>query len=392
MASDEGFPTSVAVVEEDAFTLSQIVRALGDVQNVTPYNSLGEFLVARPPAALRHIVILGPSQAREAVLGDVNELVRAEPGTGALLVVAVPDATVLRLAIRAGLDDAVPLERIREDLRPAVEEVDARLRVAVVEPSSASHAASEMARGRVASVFSPKGGVGRSVVAVNLAVSFASKTRRKVVLIDADPQFGDVSVMLRLSPAHTFVDAVAAGDRLDSTLLESLLTHDSRSGIYVLAAPTDPTTPAKITAKSVSVLLEVLRAMGALVVVDTPRVLDDVVVQFLSESDDIVYLVGMDIPSVKNARLGLQVLELVQIPLQRVLLVLNRADSRVQLSPRDVEKVLEMKLDVSLPSDALVPKSVNRGAPAVLEHSRFAGQIHEMADLLLSRGSAEVSA
>ena len=80
-----------------------------------------------------------------------------------------------------------------------------------------------------------------------------------------------------------------------------------------------------------------------------------------------------------------------QIPLQRVLLVLNRADSRVQLSPRDVEKVLEMKLDVSLPSDALVPKSVNRGAPAVLEHSRFAGQIHEMADLLLSRGSAEVS-
>ena len=156
MASDEGFPTSVAVVEEDAFTLSQIVRALGDVQNVTPYNSLGEFLIARPPAALRHIVILGPSQAREAVLGDVNELVRAEPGTGALLVVAEPDATVLRLAIRAGLDDAVPLERIREDLRLAVEEVDARLRAAVTEPSSASRAATEMARGRVASVFSPK--------------------------------------------------------------------------------------------------------------------------------------------------------------------------------------------------------------------------------------------
>jgi pilus assembly protein CpaE len=127
--------------------------------------------------------------------------------------------------------------------------------------------------------------------------------------------------------------------------------------------------------------------MADYVVVDTTPILDDRVLQVLSESDDIVYVVGMDIPSVKNARLGLQALEAVQVPLQRVLLVLNRADSRVHLSARDVERSLRMKVDAALPSDALVPQSVNRGAPAVLEfeRSRFAARMREIADLVVSR-------
>jgi len=384
--------TAIAVIEDDAVMLSQIVRALELWPNVHPYNNLDEVLKTRS-GSFRHLVlVLGPSQAEQTVFDRVGELVRVERGIGALLVVDTPDTTVLRSALRAGLDDVIPLERIGVDLVAGILELERHLREATAEIRAASHSPSVAPRGHVVSVFSPKGGVGRSVVAVNLAVAFAERTRRRVVLIDTDPQFGDVSMMLRLNPAHTLVDAVAAGDRLDPSLLESLFTHDERSGVDVLAAPTDPTVPTKLTPKAISRVIEVLRGMGALVVIDTPRSLDDVVLQVLSESDDIVYLVGMDVPSVKNARLGLQALEVVQIPLDHVLIVLNRADSRVQLSPRDVEKVLEMKLDISLPSDVIVPKSVNRGVPAVLseDRSRFTTHIYEMAELLLSRAAAEV--
>lgn len=393
MEPDTHVATAIAVVENDAMTLAFIVRGLSPFANVAPYNSVDEVLAARPAGLRELALVLGPSQADEAVLERVGELIRAEPGTGALLVVSVPDTAILRLALRAGLDDAVPLERIGSDLVPAVEELAHRLGAATAELRRAAASAADAARGRIISVFSPKGGVGRSIVAVNLAVAMAARTRRRVVLVDADPQFGDVSVMLRLSPIHTLVDAIAVGDRLDPSLLESLLTRDDRSEVDVLAAPTDPTMPAALSPKAVSSVLRVLRDMGALAVIDLPRVLDDVVLQVLSESDDIVYLVGMDIPAVKNARLGLQALELVQIPLERVLVVLNQADSRVQLSARDVERVLEMKLDVSLPSDPLVPKSVNRGTPAVLsrERSRFSTQIYELAELVLARVSAEAA-
>ena len=383
--------TAIAVVEEDAITLSRMVRSLESLPNVSPYNNVDDVLARRPSGFLQIALVLGPSQASELVLEQVGKIVRAEPGTGALLVVAAPDSSVLRSALRAGLDDAVPLDRMAEDLVPALRVLASRLYDATADLRQAAASAAEAARGRVASVFSPKGGVGRSVVAVNLAAAFAARTRRRVVLVDADPQFGDVSVMLRLNPLHTLADALEAGDRFDPTLCESLLTHDARTGIDVLAAPTDPTTPPSQSAKSISSVIRVLREMGALVVIDTPRSLDDVVLQVLSESDDIVYLVGTDVPSVKNARLGLQALELVQISINNVLIVLNKAESRVQLSSRDVEKVLEMRIDISLPNDALVAKSVNRGSPAVIsrERSRFSAEMFVMAELLLARAAAE---
>jgi len=385
--------TAIAVVEDDAVVLSQIVRALELWPSVHPYNNLEDVLKTRSDTFRHLVLVLGPSLAEQSVFDQVGELVRLEPGYGALLVVDTPDNAVLRSALRAGLDDVISLERIGVDLVAAILELERRLREATVELRPPPISTIPAPRGHVVSLFSPKGGVGRSVVAVNLAVAFAERTRRRVVLIDTDPQFGDVAMMLRLNPIHTLVDAVAAGDRLDPSLLESLFTHDERSGVDVLAAATDPTVPAKFTPKAISRVIEVLREMGAIVVIDTARSLDDVVLQVLSESDDIVYLVGMDVPSVKNARLGLQALEVVQIPLSHVLVVLNRADSRVQLSPRDVEKVLEMKLDISLPSDVVVPKSVNRGVPAVLseERSRFTSHIYEMAELLLSRATAKAA-
>ncbi len=248
------------------------------------------------------------------------------------------------------------------------------------------------ARAAVTSVFSPKGGVGKSVLAVNLAAALAQSCGQPVAILDLDLQFGDVSVMMRLQPAHTLSDAISAGDLLDETLLRSFLVRHDKSGVYVLGAPTSPSDADQVEPATILRVLELMREMFAHVIIDTPPHLSEVVLQAVAESDLVAFLVAMDVPSVKNARLGLQAFELLRLPMDKVLLVLNRADSKVHLAPHDVERALELRVHLSLPSDPVVPQSVNQGVPVQIAYprSRFAGQVAQLAEIVMSR--AEQSA
>ncbi|HLI53922.1 MAG TPA: AAA family ATPase [Acidimicrobiales bacterium] len=384
---------AVAVVEEDAVVLTQLVRFLVSDFDVSPFCTLDEVLDAGLVGGPGVVLVLGPSEGQEEVLDRVGALARAERGVASVLVVDEADAALMRLALRSGIDDAVSFEQAGSDLVAAVEElrrVVANEVAARSAPPDAT-AAEGPRRGRIITVFSPKGGVGKSVVSVNLAASLARREGSRVVLVDADLQFGDIAVMLRLAPVHNIVEAAQAGGRLDSSFLESLLVRHESSGVSVLASPTDPSSGEKVTAGSITAILDVLRGIATDIVVDTPPLLDDVVLQLLAESDEIVFLVGMDVPSLKNARLGIQAFEVLQLPLERVLVVLNRANSKVYLSSRDVEKTLQMKVDAALPSDALVPQSVNKGVPAVMEfdRSKFAASVHDLARLVIERSAQE---
>lgn len=383
--------TSVAVIEEDAVVLAQLVDALQAQAGVRAFLCLDEVLEQGPLDPEGSVLVLGPSQMDEVVLDRTAALLQTRPSVGALMVVEEADAAVLRIALRAGLDDAVAMARVGEDLPQAVKDLSFRLRSARPAFAGPAQVTTTRRRGRVTTVFSPKGGVGKSVVAVNLATALARRDGQTVALVDLDVDFGDVGVMLRLKPSHHIGEAAAAGARLDGVLMRSLLTRDERSGLEVLAAPPGGAQGDRITAEAVRNILEVMRSLADHVVVDTAPSLDEPILEALLESDDIVYIVGMDVPAVKNARLGLQALELMQVPLGRVIVVLNRADSRVHLAPRDVERTLQMKVDASLPSDALVPQSVNTGSPAVVEfeRSRFAGRIREMAALIAQRAAQE---
>jgi len=215
----------------------------------------------------------------------------------------------------------------------------------------------------------------------------ARNTGQPVAVLDLDLQFGDIAVMLRLQPLHTFTDAVSAGDLLDQTLLRSFLVRHDKSAINVLAAPTSPSEADQVDAAAMLRVLDLLRDMFGHVVIDTPPHLSEVVLQAVAESDLVGFIVAMDVPSVKNARLGLQAFQLLQIPLAKVALLLNRADSRVHLTPHDIEKVLELKVVVAFPSDVVVPQSVNQGVPVMLQYprSQFAAQIDQFSQLVLGR-------
>jgi pilus assembly protein CpaE len=392
-ALPDGTHFAVMLVEEDEAVLSQLHAALPPAWRPEAFSTLDEIDGApvRPEEPL--VLVLGPSQATEPALGQVAGVLKDTAGAGAVLVIDQPSSELMRLALRSGVDDAVGLLQVRSELPGAVSELACRLEKELAASAAAAHAEHQRAgatgapRGQVTSVFSPKGGVGKSVVAVNLAVALAQQSGEPVAILDLDLQFGDVAVMMRLQPLHTFTDAMSAGDLLDATLLRSFLARHEKSGVYVLGAPTSPSEADRVDPASMLRVLELLKGMFGHVVVDTPPHLSEVVLQAIAESDVVAFVVAMDVPSVKNARLGLQAFELLGLPLEKAVLVLNRADSKVHLAPHDVERALELKIDLSLPSEAVVPQSVNQGVPLLIEYprSRFAAQVAQLAELVAAR-------
>ena len=353
----------VAVVDVDQTTRSRLAMQLGTA--ATPYPTL-ESLLARLNGQPT-VVLLGPSCAGGAELSQAESMIHEHPETAAVLVASELSTTLLQTALRAGIKDVLALPVDTGQLQGTIERVAATLsgvpRLADGGPPLGAPAGEP---GRTMTVFSTKGGAGTSMLATNMAVLLARQTDRPVVLVDADLQFGDVAVMLKLAPQHTIVDAVSGIDRIDAGMLESLLVTHEPSGLLVLPAPLEPAFADQISGSAMVRILDLLRSFAAYVVVDTPAYFNDVVLGTIEASDDLLLVAGMDIPNIKNAKIGLQTLAQLNVPMSKVRLILNRANSKVKLEVSEVEKTLQVKADALVPSDIVVPQSVNKGTPVVL--------------------------
>src|SRR5581483_1451679 len=182
---------------------------------------------------------------------------RAWPEVGAILVATELSTNLLQQALRSGVRDVLGAPTEATSLAESVERVARTLTMVPTVPTSADDVGQ---LGRVITVSSTKGGSGKSVVATNLATALARRSSRPVVLVDADLQFGDVAVMLRLVTPHTLVDAVSAGSRLDAQLLQSLLVRHNPSGLLVLPAPLEPSFAERVTGADMTRIIEVLRS------------------------------------------------------------------------------------------------------------------------------------
>jgi pilus assembly protein CpaE len=297
-------------------------------------------------------------------------LQRRDSDSVAILVADELDASMLRAALKAGVHDVFTPEDGVETIAAAVLEAsEAVMRHRT--PAAEKAPAAPIARaGKVVTVFSTKGGVGKSVLSTNLAAALAHDLGRKTILLDLDLEFGDVAVMLQLPPDRTIFDAVQAFDRLDPQMLDGFLVHHS-SGLSALLAPVRPEEAESVTISRIGQIIEMLSAMADFVVIDTPASLSDVVLTALEHSDVVLAVATLDIPSVKNTRVSLQKLH--QLGLDGgVQLVLNRADSKVWLEPHEIEKAMADRIVARIPSDRIVPRSVNRGVPVVLDAPRSA--------------------
>lgn len=308
-------------------------------------------------------VVLGPDVPLPDAVALAVELRVTRPEVGVVLQRWSVDASVLAEALRAGVR-AVVTGDDRDALVDAVrlsDELGAALARRVEAP-----AAPGGGQGRVVTVFSAKGGCGKTTISTNLGAALADGGRRRVVVVDLDLAFGDVAIALQLFPVRTIADAMAMGEDLDFAALSTLLTPHS-PGLTTLVAPVEPGAADGIPASMVTRILELLRENFDFVIVDTPPAFDDQVLAAFDLSDCIILLATLDIPALKNLKLTLETLELLAYPRDRWRIVLNRSDSKVGLSISEVEKTLRTAITAQVPSSREVPASVNRGVPIVLD-------------------------
>src|SRR5262245_8039372 len=224
--------------------------------------------------------------------------------------------------------------------------------------------------GQVIAVFSPKGGVGRTTVAVNLAVAAAAELGKTVVLVDGSFQFGDVGVLLNLNPKNqSIADLVPELEAGDPELSLDTFVIQHSAGIKVLLAPPSPEMAELITPAGVRRVLDALRRSNDLVIVDCTSWFNETTLAILDAADVVLTMLSLEITSIKNMRLFLEVAEQLGYDTPKVKLVLNRADSSLGIRVSDVEGSIGRKVDHTIVSDGRsVVYALNRGVPFLLSN------------------------
>jgi pilus assembly protein CpaE len=315
--------------------------------------------------------VVGSGLDDEQALTVASLLQQAAPEVAVVLLRERESGQMLRSALRFGVRDVLAASSdagsVRASVARAIELADSLRGRLAAAPGGARPGTPSGHPGEIITVFSAKGGCGKTFLATNLAVALAAGGA-EVALVDLDLHFGDVAIVLQLFPTRTIQDA-ARERGLDAEALRSYLTPH-HAGVWALAAPTEPPVADTVTASAVSTILKLLRSSFAHVVVDTPAAVTDQVLAAFDESDAIALLATLDVPSIKNLKLTMQTMERLRYPPSRIRVIVNRADSRVGLRLPDVEKVLGTPVDLTIPSSRSVPISVNKGNPVLLEEPR----------------------
>ena len=337
------------------------------------------------------VVILGPSHAHEEALKEAGSLLDLDAELGVVLVANSITAPLLKAALRAGLTDVIEAPLSVEKLTEAISQVDRVNRRRSGEALPPEPFAPEPTQGTVITVMSAKGGSGKTVFATNVAMLLAKNSKPgEVVMVDGDLQFGDVCLVLQLEPKFTVVNAAHDLHQLDDQLLGTILTKHP-SGLAVLAAPLEPAFADEISTAAMTEIVEKLRTMFKYVVIDTASLLDELLLSLLERADKVIFIVDMDLPSVKNAKLALETLRLLKFPASKIELVLNRSNAKARLDEKEIERSLKMKISASVPSDGIVPASVNEGRPVVesAPKSKVAKGFESIYELVVGDGSKD---
>ena len=324
------------------------------------------------------VLVLSPEVKEPDALGLAEFVGRSAPGTA---IVMVRDHTwngLLPAAMRAGIRDVVDLTQGSEELRDAVERAISwaqNLRSADMREQLSPNE-----RGRIISVFSSKGGTGKTFLTTNLASAIAEVTGQDTAVVDLDFDMGDVFTYFGTEPSSNIVDLMLLGE---GGTRDEIRAQGRKLGdhLWGYGAPSDPTaeTPA---GEQIGKFLRAIRSAFTYVVVDASVDYSDSALVCFDLSDDICLITGLDVVGVKHLSKALDTLLAIGLPRTRFRVVLNRAGSKVGLDAADVERVMKIQVDAMLPSSVLVPMSLNKGRPVVLEEpsSEVAAAVRSLAE------------
>jgi pilus assembly protein CpaE len=373
----------LAVIEPDFTVRTRLAVELAEAGQFDTIEAFVQHLRGGRPV----VAVFGPGFVSSIGFQHVHRLTGLHPEVGAVFAVNELSTEVLQHALRAGARDAVVIGG-EASLRQSVDRVGELLAGSATRASHTPAIRTEDP-GRLIVVFSPKGGVGKTCIAINVAVAMAARSDEAVVLVDGDLQFGDVSVMLGLPPQHTVLDAAAAAQYGDMELVQTLPARHE-SGLLVLPAPIEAMpTDAMLPGEMVNICAA-LQAVAGHVIVDLPSVFNEYVLALVEAATDVLLVGSMDIPSIKNLKIGIQTLDLNAIAGSKLRLVLNHANAKVKLDVKEIEHVLGLSADFAVPDDLSVPVSVNTGVPVLLDDpkSPVARALDRIAVSLLEAGTS----
>jgi pilus assembly protein CpaE len=331
---------------------------VGWVQSVT---AAEEILVEADEPV--NVLVLSPEVKEPDALGLAEFVGRAAPMTAIVMVRDKSWNGLLPAAMRAGIRDVVDLTQGAEELRDAVER--AILWAENLRSLRGSLAEKPSHRGMVISVFSSKGGTGKTFLTTNLAAAIADQAGKDTAVVDLDVDMGDVFSYFGLEPTRQVMDLIGLGEGADR---EQVFASSTRVGdhLWAFGAVPDPAMQPP-AGEAVGKYLRTLRNNFDFVIVDASADYTDLALACFDLSDAICLVTGLDVVGVKHLSKALETLLTIGLPRERFRIVLNRADSKVGLDAGDVERVMKIEVDTMVPSSRLVPMSLNKGRPVVLE-------------------------
>jgi pilus assembly protein CpaE len=395
----------VLIVDDISETRDHLTKLLGFESDMT---------VVGAASSGREAIELALSLMPDVVLMDINmpemdgiaatELLAAQVPTAAVVMMSVQgEADYLRRSMLAGAREFLVKPFSSDELSASIRQVHARERdkvtrqaptqAAATMPTAAPRMGSR--RGQVIAFFSPKGGVGRTTMAVNMAVMAANELGRRVVIVDASFQFGDVGVLLNLNPKNmSIADLIPeiANGGAEENVDTFVINHSS--GVRVLLAPPSPEMAELITPASVKATLEALRLHNDLVIVDCAAGINDNTLAVLDVADVILTMLTLEITSIKNMRLFLGIADHLGYEDGKIRLVLNRADGNLGIRVADVEHSIGRKVDHTIVSDGRsVVYALNRGVPFVLtnKEAQVSQDVLELARSVIGERTALAS-
>ncbi|WP_157829514.1 AAA family ATPase [Nocardioides alpinus] len=343
--------------------------------------ALSEHVAATPQ---EFAVVIGPSVPVDDAAVFAQWARVHKPDLGVILLRETVDARALSTALRSGMREVVESrdlaglttavsrarsvssaisQQIEDEAQAAAKAAASAALTAARAQADAERVEAERPTGQMITVFSTKGGVGKSLMAANIAVSLAD-AGSSVCIVDLDVNNGDIAIMLQLTPMRTLNDLAAFHGDIDVEAIETLVTPYSKT-LSIVAAPVHLDSPDQATNEDIATLLDLLVRVYDYVVVDTSGVFDDHALTALDRTDTLVLVGTLDIPALKGLKLATQTLELLNFPREKWRFVLNRADAKVGLSVDEYESTLGLKADCSLVSSREVLTAVNRGEPLV---------------------------
>lgn len=326
------------------------------------------------------IAIIGPTYSLEDLEGLLKRYGNSLNYVKIILLTRDLSADLLKAAIKFNIHDVLEYPYKEIDLKESFKRAEYIFSDsnAVDNPEPPSGCSKIM-------FFSTKGGAGNTFLSVNFAIALKTITKKEVAIYDLKYQFGDVALMLNIYPKNTIYDLLAI-NKFDADNLKVLLTPHN-SGVKILPSPIDPSQGESISVDSTLKVVEGLQRMCDYLVIDAPFGFKDSVLSIIENIDYMFLLATKEVPSIKNLKICLQLLERLGYPKEKIYILLNRADSKVDFEIDEIEKTIQRKIDVKIPSDRIVPVSVNKGIPVVVSapKSSVGVSIFKMVDILIQK-------